>query len=190
MSFPSLQNHPQASLAKPEPTGSIPSQLASWQCTPKPSDPLASHQHIPNPTLLQPSLFIASSQFLTSTLILNPTLFNLLSSCIKFIPNNSSVSWLWSGEAQSHISLTQYVLVCLFSLSIYLFLLLSAVHFPIPHCSLPSAHFLCLTLSSPSPLTLVSSIFILSFCQPYFSYPILSLWPIPDCSDQPDPYHT
>ena len=48
-------------------------------------------------------------------------------SCVKSIPNVSLASWLQLGEAWSHTSLAQYVLVCLSSLSIYLFLLLSAV---------------------------------------------------------------
>ena len=58
------------------------------------------------------------------------------------------------------------------------------------HHSLPFICFLRLILSSPSPSTLVSSIFILSLRRPYFSYSIHSLRPIPDRSDQPDPYHT
>ena len=155
----------------------------------KTSDPLTSHWRIPDLTLLWPFLFLTSSRFSTSTLIPNLTLFDLHSSCIKSIPNISLVSQLRSGEAQLHTSLARCVLVRLSSLSIYLFLS-CLLYVPLLHHSLPSTHFLCLILSSPSPSTLVSSIFIPYLHWPYFSYSIISLWPIPDHSDQPDPYHT
>ena len=112
--------------------------------------------------------------------------FDLLSSCVKSIPDVSSVSRLRSGEAQSRTSLARCVkLVRLSLLPIYMFL-----YVPLSHHSLPSARFLCLILSSLSPSTLVSSIFIPYLHRPYFSYFIHSLRPIPDRSDQPDHYHT
>ena len=88
----SHQNHPRAPNATPEPSGSIPSQLASQQRTPEHSDSPASSRRIPNLTLLRPFLFPASSQFPTSTLIPDPMPFDLLCSCVKSIPNVSSVS--------------------------------------------------------------------------------------------------
>ena len=152
--------------------------LVSQQHTPKHSDSLVSSQRIPDPTHLRPFLSLASSRFLTPTLISDPTLirpflflvssrfptttlipdptsFDLLCSCVKSIPDVSSVSRLWLGEAQPCTSLARCVLVRLSSLPIYMFL-----YVPLSHHSLPSARFLCLTLSSPSPSTLVSSIFI------------------------------
>ena len=93
--------------------------------------------------------------------------FDLLSSCVKSIPHDSSVSWLWSGKAWSHTSLAQYVLVCPFLLSIYLFLLLSTVCFPMSHHLLPSTYF---SVSSSVPRLcspLFSSIFIPYLCWPY-----------------------
>ena len=93
MPTPSCQNHPQAPLAKPEPSGSILSQLAS-NAFPNPLTPLVSRQmhsqHYthsrPNPTLLQPFLFLASSQFPTSTLIPNPMPFDLHSFVSSLFP--------------------------------------------------------------------------------------------------------
>ena len=66
-------------------------------------------------------------------------LFNLLSFCVKSAPNVSSVLQLWLGKARSCTSLAQYILVCPFLLSIYLFFLLSAVRF------------LCLNFDTPHP---------------------------------------
>ena len=99
-------NHSQAPNAKPEPSDPLASQqrtpehsdsLASSQHIPDPTHlrpflSLASSQHIPDPTHLRPFLSLASSQFLTSTLIPDPMPFNLLCSCIKSIPDVSSVS--------------------------------------------------------------------------------------------------
>ena len=127
------QNHPQAPLAKPEPSGSIPSQLVS-NTFPNPLTPLCLDKcipdtiPIPDPTLLQPSLFLASSQFPTSTLIPDPMPFNLLCSCIKSIPDVSSVSRLQSGKARSHTSPS--------FLALYI-----SVHSSMPHRPLPSFHF-------------------------------------------------
>ena len=59
-------------------------------------------------------------------------------------------------------SLTRCILVCPFSPSIYLYV-------PYVESSITLLLFLCLILSSPSPSTLVSSIFILSLHRPYFS---------------------
>ena len=178
--------------------------LASQQRTPEHSNSLASSQRIPDPTLLRPLLFLvssrfptptlipdptlirpflflASSQFLTSTPIPDPTPFNLLSSCVSPIPDVSLVSRLCSDEAQSRTSLARCVLVCPFLLPIYMFLC---------HITRYPPLVFCLILSSPSPSTLVSSIFIPYLHHPYFSYSIHSLRPIPDCSDHPDHYHT
>ena len=91
-SFLSHQNHSRAPNATPEPSGSIPSQLVSQQCTPEHSDSLVSSRRIPDPTLLQPFLFLASSRFLTSTLIPDPMPFNL----------HSFVSSLFLTSHQSH----------------------------------------------------------------------------------------
>ena len=204
MPIPSHLNHSRAPNAKPEPSD----PLASQQCTPEHSDSLASSQRIPDPMHLRPFLslvssrfptptlisdpthprpflFLASSRFPTSTPIPDPTPFNLLSSCVSSIPDVSSVSRLRSGEARSRTSLARCVLVRLFSLPIYMFL-----YVPLSHHSLPSARFPCLILSSPSPSTLVSSIFIPYLRRPYFSYSVHSLRPIPDRSDHPDHYHT
>src|SRR5438128_3724870 len=110
----------------PEPSGFIPSQFASHQRTPEPSDPLASRQRIPDtipipdPTPLCPSSF----------------------SCVKSIPDNPSVSRLRLGEARSRTSLARSVLACPFSPSIYLSLPLSAVRF------------LCLIVRYPSLVSL------------------------------------
>ena len=100
-------------------------------------------------------------------------------------PDVASVSQLQSGKARSHTSLAWCVLVRLSLLPIYMFL-----YVPLSHHSLPSAHFLCLILSSPSPSTLVSSIFTPYLHRPYFTYSVHSLRPIPDHSDHPDHYHT
>ena len=178
-------NHSRAPNAKPKPSD----PLTSQQRTPKHPNSLASSQHIPDPTLLQPFLslassrfptptlipdpthpqpllFLASSQFLTSIPIPDLTPFDLLSSCVSPIPDVSSVSQLRLGEARSHTSLAQCVLVCSFSLPIYMFL-----YVPLSHHSLPSACFLCLILSSPSPSTLVSSIFITVTDRPVLPWP-------------------
>ena len=167
-SFLNHQNHPRTPNATPEPSGSIPSQLASQQCTPEHSDSLASSRCIPDPMLLRPFLFLVSSRFPTSTLIPDPMLFNLLSSCIKSIPDVSSVLRLRLGFAQSRTSLAQCVLVCLFSPSIYLYVSLCLiVHYPsfvpLSHPQFPISVNPCLIyLYSISPSTLLS-------------YPVLSL---------------
>ena len=128
---------------------------------------------------LQPLLFLTSSRFPTSTLIPNPMLFDLLSSCIKSIPDVSLVSRLQSGEAQSHTSLAQYALVCLSLPSIYLFPscplyiplshhLLPSTHFSMSHPQFPISIYPCfIYLYSIPPSTLISSILILSFRRPY-----------------------
>ena len=167
--IPSHLNHSRAPNTKPEPSD----PLASQQCTPEHSDSLASSQHIPDPMLLQPFLSLASSRFPTPTLIPDPTHprpllfltssrfptftpipdptpFDLLSSCVSPIPNVLSVSQLRSGEAQSHTSLARCVLVCLFSLSIYLYvplclitcypLFVSSVSSSVPCLCPPSFH--------------------------------------------------
>ena len=107
MSFPSHQNHSRAPNATPKPFGSILSQLASQQRTPKHSDSLVSSRHIPNLMLLQPFLFLTSSRFLTSTLIPDSMPFDLHSSassemnCERQRPNSGSpplsvLSYRWS----------------------------------------------------------------------------------------------
>ena len=163
---------------------------------------LVSCQCIPNLMIFWSSLFLASSWFPTSTPIPDLMLFNLLSfvsSLLLTFHQSCDCGWAKPDCIPPSLDTSQSVLS---SLSIYLFPLLSVVHslyliihYPllvssVPHHSLPSAHCLCLILSSPSLSTLVSSIFIVSFHWPYLSYPILSLQPIPDRSDHPDPYYT
>ena len=94
--------------------------------------------------------------------------------CVKSIPDVSSVSRLRSGEARSRTSLARCVLVRPFSLPIYMFL-----YVPLSHPSLPSTRFLCLILSSPSPSTLVSSIFIPYLRQPSLVIPYIPYDPFP-----------
>ena len=53
------------------------------------------------------------------------------------------------------------------------------LYVPLSHHSLPSARFPCLILSSPSPSTLVSSIFILYLRQPSLVIPYISYDPFP-----------
>ena len=215
--FPSHLNHSRAPNTKPEPSDPLASQqrtpkhsdsLASNQRTPKHSDPLASNQRTPNPTLIRPFpfltssqfptptlipdpmhprplLFLASSQFPTNTLIPDPTSFNLHSFASKSIPDISSVSRLRSGKARSRTSLARCVLVRPFSLPIYMFPLCSSVtslatlrSFSMSHPQFPISVYPCfIYLYSLPPSTL-------------FSYSIHFLRPIPDRSDQPDPYHT
>ena len=150
--IPSHLNHSWASNAKPQPSD----PLVSQQRTPEHSDSLASSQHIPDPTHLRPFLSLVSSWFLTPTLIPDPTLirpflflasswfpttilipdptpFDLLSSCIKSIPDVSLVLRLQSGKARLCTSLARCVLVHLSSLPIYMFL-----YVPLSHHSLPS----------------------------------------------------
>ena len=75
-------------------------------------------------------------------------------------------------------------------LSLSFLALYISVHSSMSHHSLPFVCFLCLILSSPSPSTLVF-IYLYSYLRrPYFSYSVHFLRPIPDRSDQPDPYHT
>ena len=134
---------------------------------------------------LRPFLSLASSRFPTPTLIPNLTSFDLLCSCVKPIPDISLVSQLRSGEARSHTSLARCVLVCPFSLSIYMFPLRSSVtslatlrSFSMSHPQFPVSVYPCfIYLYSLPPSTL-------------FSYSVHFLRPIPDHSDQPDPYHT
>ena len=68
--IPSHLNHSRAPNAKPEPSD----PLASQQRTPKHPDSLASNQCTPDPTLIRPFPFLASSQFLTPTPIPDLTL--------------------------------------------------------------------------------------------------------------------
>ena len=90
---PSHQNHPQAPNAIPEPAGSIPSQLVLSNALPNPLTPLRlNNVHLTRPDTPSTFCILALSQFLTPTLIPNPTPFDLLSSCIKSIPDVSLVS--------------------------------------------------------------------------------------------------
>ena len=177
-SSPSTQCHSWTLWLHPEPT-----RVSAMHSQTLRVDSLASSWRIPNLMPLRPFPFLASSQFPISTThswsdAFQPSLF-----CVKSIPDVSLVSWLWSGEVQSHTFLAQCVLVCLFSPSIYLYVpLCLIVHCPpfisLSHPQFPiSVHPCLIYLYSISPSTL-------------FSYPIHSLWTIPDCSDQPDPYHT
>ena len=180
MLVPSHQNHPWAPLAKPKPSGSILSQLASNTFL-NPLIPLHLDNTFstlypfptqPNPMLLWPFLFLTSVWFPTPTLIPNLTPFDLLSLVSKSTPNVSSVSRLWSGEAQLCTSLAQCILVCLFPPSIYLYVLYVS--------SFATLHlFLCLILSSPPPLTLVWFIFILSLHWPSLVIPYFPYNPFP-----------
>ena len=94
MPIPSHLNHSRAPNTKPEPSD----PLASQQRTPEHSDSLASSQRIPDPTP-----------------------FDLHSFASKSIPDVSLASRLRSGEARSRTSLARCVLVCPFSLPIYMF---------------------------------------------------------------------
>ena len=69
--FRTISKHP---LPIPNPVALSQANSHLKQCTPKPSDSLPSHQCIPDPMLLQPSLFFASSWFPISTPIPNLTL--------------------------------------------------------------------------------------------------------------------
>ena len=144
-SFPSHQNHSRAPLAKPEPSGSILSQLIS-KCIPEPSDPLVSQQHIPD-TIPIPD---PTQCYLTFPL-----------SCIKSTPNVSSVSQLWLGKAWLCTSLAWCVLVCPFPPSIYLYVSLCLVicypsSVPPPHPQFPISVNPCfIYLYSLPPLTLL-----------------------------------
>ena len=176
--IPSHLNHSRAPNAKPEPLTlshlsnalpNTPTPLRVVNAFPTRPDapstfPLPRVKSIPDihthsrPNVFQPSLL-----------------------CVSPIPDVSSVSRLWSGEARSRTSLARCILVCLSSLPIYMFL-----YVPLSHHSLPFTRFLCLTLSSPSLSTLVSSIFIPylhwpSLVIPYISYdpfPIVQINPI------------
>ena len=164
--IPSHLNHSQAPNTKPKPSD----PLASQQHTPEHSDSLASSQRIldlthlrpflsltssrfPTPTLIRdptrprPLLFLTSSRFPTSTPIPDPTPFDLLSSCFSPIPDVLLVSRLRLG---SRTSLARCVLVCPFSLSIYLYvplclitcypLFVSSVSSSVPRLRPPSFH--------------------------------------------------
>ena len=75
---------------RPIPTCLCPSRVI--RITPEHSNSLASSQRIPDPMHLRPFLSFMSSRFPTTTLIPDPTPFDLLCSCIKSIPDVSSVS--------------------------------------------------------------------------------------------------
>ena len=134
---------------------------------------------------LRPFLSLMSSRFPTPTLIPDPMPFNLHSFASKSISDISSVSRLRSGEARSRTSLTRCVLVRPFLLPIYMFPLRSSVtslatlrSFSMSHPQFPVSVYPCfIYLYSLPPSTL-------------FSYSIHFLRPIPDRSDQPNPYHT
>ena len=105
--------------------------------------------------------------------------------CVKSIPDVSSVSQLRSGEARSHTSLARCVLVLPFSLPIYMFPLCSSVtslatlrSFSMSHPQFPISVYPCFIYLYPLPPSTL------------FSYSVHFLRPIPDRSDQPDPYHT
>ena len=133
----------------------------------------------------RPLLFLASSRFPTNTLIPDPTSFDLHSFASKSIPNVSLVLRLRSGKARWRTSLARCVLVRPFSLPIYMFPLCSSVTslttlrlFSMSHPQFPVSVYPCfIYLYSLPPSTL-------------FSYSIHFLRPIPDRSDQPNPYHT
>ena len=204
MPFPSHLNHSRAPNTKPKPSD----PLASQQCTPEHSDSPVSSQCISDPTHLQPFLsftssrfptptpihdpthprpllFLASSRFPTTTLIPDLTSFDLHSFASKSIPDVSLVSRLRSGKARSCTSLARCVLVRPFSLPIYMFPLRSSVtslatlcSFSMSHLQFPVSVYPCFIYLYSLPLSTL------------FSYSVHFLRPIPDRSDQPNPYHT
>ena len=158
---------------------------------------------LPNP--LTSLCDMSLNQCITDLMLLQPSVFlyqvdsrhphpfptwcySTFSFCVKSTADVSSVLRLRLGEAWSCTSLARYVLVCPFLLSIYLFLLLSAVHFTMSHHLLPYTRS---SVSSSVPRLhspLFSSIFIPYLCQPYFSHSILSLRLIPDHYHTPHLY--
>ena len=93
--------------------------------------------------------------------------------CIKSIPDVSSVSRLWSGEARSRTSLARCVLACPFSLSIYLY---------IPLCLITRYPSFVSSVSSSVPRLRppsFSSIFILTSIDPTLVIPYISYDPFP-----------
>ena len=97
------------------------------------------------------------------------------------VSNMSGIDQTWRVSMRV---ITRYVLACPFSLSIYLFFLLSIVHhlYLIIH-SLSHPQF---SISIYPHFIYLHSIFLSTLLR----YSVLSLWLIPDCSDQPDHYHT
>ena len=192
--IPSHQNHSWAPNAKPEPFDSILSQLAS-NASPNPLTPL----HLSNTLLNTPTPLHLADAFPTRRS------FDLSSSLRQvdswhphsFLTRRHSTFTLLRqvysrhliglatavGQSRSRTSLAQCILVCLFSPSIYLYVpLCLIVHYPpvisLSHPQFPvSTHPCLIYLYSISPSTL-------------FSYPVHSLRTIPNCSDQPDHYHT
>ena len=161
-----LTTQPQTLWLHPKPTHI----LTMHSQTLWPSCILSTHSQL---NTLSTFSLLAPSGFLTSIPIPTQCSFDLLSFCIKSTPNVSLVSWLQSGKAQSCTFLARYILVCPFSLSIYLFFLLSTVHslYLIVHYPL-----LALYVSSSIPhlhSLSFSSIFIPDFHQPYSVIPYL-----------------
>ena len=106
-----------------------------------------------------------------------PDIFRASLLCVKSIPDISSVLRLWSPIAY---------LPCSMRLSLSFLALYISVHSSMSHHSLPFVCFLCLILSSPSPSTPISSIFILTSVDPtlvilyipYDPFPIVQINPI------------
>ena len=94
--------------------------------------------------------------------------------------------WQWLRYA-FHLLISSLLTYCT-SLGTYCPLSSFCQYVPLSHHLLPSACFLCLILSSLSPSTLVSSIFIPYLHRPYFSYSVHSLRPIPDHYHTPHLY--
>ena len=216
LSMPILshQNHFRAPNAKPKPSGSIPSQLAS-NVSPNLLTPSRLSNALPNtPTPLHLvdafpircsfNLFLSltSSRFLTPTLIPTRCSFDLSSSSHQvdsrhphpfltrhlstFTPLRQVYSWRFIGLATAVGRSPIAYLPCLMCLSLSFLALYISVRSSMSHHSLPFICFLCLILSSPSPLTLVSSIFIPYLRQsslvipyiPYDPFPIVQINPI------------
>ena len=135
---------------------------------------------------LSPSSHQVNSQHPHSFPIWRYSTFSL--SCVKSIPDVSSVLRLQSGEAWSRTSLAQCVLVCLSLPFIYLFPS-CPLYVPLSHYSLPSARF---SMSPQFPVSIYPHfIYLYSiFLSTLPCYSILTLQLIPDHSDYPNPYHT
>ena len=92
--------------------------------------------------------------------------------CIKTIPDDSSVSRLWLGEAWLCTSLTQCILLrSVLFCPLYICPLSCLLYNPYVSSFVTLHSFLCFIFSSPSSLTLSSPIFIPSLHQPYLAMP-------------------
>ena len=201
--IPSHLNHSRAPNTTPKPSD----PLASQQRTPEHSDSLVSSQRIPDPTHLQPFLSLASSRFPTPTLIPTRRTLDLYSSSRQvdsrqphsfptrrlstFTPlrqiysrrfiglvtavGQSPIAYLPRSMRLSPSFLAPYIYVPLRSSVTSLTTLCS---FSMSHPQFPVSVYPCFIYLYPLPPSTL------------FSYSVHFLRPIPDRSDQPDPYHT